>query len=211
MPSPVEEYEFSRTVLYVEFGFHIPVYILEQEYFRLDGSWWPCLSHRQHRSDKDHCRNSKLFQSTIFMLQVILNKRRASSKSVGHENRRLKQFGITAMILIAAVLAMGQARPPRTIEAEVFLLKDVDGNVKAGGGTVPTKLIFLDRAGRERVGTHVRRRLRSTRNEGQKRTIGSHSGGGGIPRWNVVPTIAAGAPLMGPVGRTTCRDGSVGG
>ncbi len=39
------------------------------------------------------------------------------------ENRRLKQFGIAALVLIAAVVAMGQARPARTIEAEEFLLK----------------------------------------------------------------------------------------
>ena len=57
-------------------------------------------------------------------------------------------------------MAIGQAGPPRTIEAESFLLKDVDGNVKAKldskDGT--TKLPFLDRAGHERVA------LKSTEN-----------------------------------------------
>jgi PHD/YefM family antitoxin component YafN of YafNO toxin-antitoxin module len=48
---------------------------------------------------------------------------------------------------------MGQARPARTIEAEVFLLKDVNGSVKAKLDVKDgsTKLMFLDRAGHERV------------------------------------------------------------
>jgi hypothetical protein len=53
---------------------------------------------------------------------------------------------------------MGQARPARTIEAEVFLLKDVNGSVKAKLDVKDgsTKLMFLDRAGHERVVTHIR-------------------------------------------------------
>jgi hypothetical protein len=70
-----------------------------------------------------------------------------------HENRQLKRFGVAVLILIGAVLAMGQARPARTIEAERFLLKDVDGNVKAkldvkdGSG----ELSFYDHAGHQRI------------------------------------------------------------
>jgi hypothetical protein len=117
-----------------------------------------------------------------------------------HENRRLKQFGITAMILIAAVLAMGQARPPRTIEAEVFLLKDVDGNVKAklDEKDGSTKLIFLDRAGHERVALTSAEDFATFEMKDGKGRLGA-TVEAGVSKDGMSSTIATGAPLMGPV------------
>jgi hypothetical protein len=48
---------------------------------------------------------------------------------------------------------MGQSRPTKTVEAESFVLKGADGNVRAKldtkGGS--TELLFYNRAGRSRV------------------------------------------------------------
>ena len=43
------------------------------------------------------------------------------------ENRRLKLAGLLALSLVAAVFAMGQARPPATIEAREFVIVDTGG------------------------------------------------------------------------------------
>jgi hypothetical protein len=117
-----------------------------------------------------------------------------------HENRRLKQFGISALVLIAAVLAMGQARPARTIEAEVFLLKDVDGNVKAKLDVKDgsTKLTFLDRAGHERVALTSAEDFAALEMKDEKGRLGATMGAG-VSKDGMSSTIAAGAPLIGPV------------
>jgi hypothetical protein len=47
------------------------------------------------------------------------------------QNRRLKRAGVGALVIAAAVLLMGQARPVRTVEAQNFLLKDANGTVRA--------------------------------------------------------------------------------
>jgi hypothetical protein len=47
------------------------------------------------------------------------------------ENRRLKRTVLGVALLAAVVLAMGQARPSRTVEASEFVLKDGAGSVRA--------------------------------------------------------------------------------
>ena len=118
-----------------------------------------------------------------------------------HENHRLKQFGIMALVLIAAVLAMGQAWPARTIEAEVFLLKDVDGNVKAKLDVKDgsTKLTFLDRAGHERVALTSAEDFAALEMKDEKGRLGATMAmGAGVSKDGMSSTIAAGAPLIGP-------------
>ncbi len=47
------------------------------------------------------------------------------------QNRRLKQAGISALILTSAAVLMGQTQTSRVLEANAFLLKDADGRVRA--------------------------------------------------------------------------------
>ena len=46
------------------------------------------------------------------------------------QNRHMKQMGVVVLILVAAVLLMGQASPPRTVEANEFILRDGNGRVR---------------------------------------------------------------------------------
>ena len=46
---------------------------------------------------------------------------------VERENRRLKALGLVAVAILASVILMGQARPPRAVEAERFILKNAAG------------------------------------------------------------------------------------
>ena len=53
---------------------------------------------------------------------------------VERENRRLKQAGVVALAVIAAVVLMGQAtggKVAKVVEAEKFVLKDKDGKIRA--------------------------------------------------------------------------------
>jgi hypothetical protein len=53
------------------------------------------------------------------------------------QNRRLKWGGIAVLIAFSAVLLMGQAKPtPRSVEAEKFVLKDANGNVRGWMGVI---------------------------------------------------------------------------
>lgn len=71
------------------------------------------------------------------------------------ENRRLKAVGLVALAAIASVFVMGQARPARIIEAEMFKVVDRTGHEVAslGGGYVGDSqiaepfLMFRDRDG----------------------------------------------------------------
>jgi hypothetical protein len=47
------------------------------------------------------------------------------------QNRRLKKAGIASLVLIAAVIAMGQVQASRTLEANEFALKDGAGKARA--------------------------------------------------------------------------------
>jgi hypothetical protein len=46
------------------------------------------------------------------------------------ENRRLKRIGALASLIGASLLLMGQAKSSRTVEAEKFVLRDANGNVR---------------------------------------------------------------------------------
>ena len=46
------------------------------------------------------------------------------------QNRRFKQVGVLALILLGSVFLMGQASPPRSIEANEFVLKDANGRIR---------------------------------------------------------------------------------
>lgn len=52
-------------------------------------------------------------------------------ETVEKENRRLKRIVASAALLVSAALLMGQASPPRVIEAEKFVLKDESGRPRA--------------------------------------------------------------------------------
>jgi hypothetical protein len=52
-------------------------------------------------------------------------------EKVERENRTLKRFGLAILLIVAAAVAMGQARPNRTVEAENFVLKDPSGRMRA--------------------------------------------------------------------------------
>src|SRR5260370_26114562 len=63
------------------------------------------------------------------------------------QNRRLRQSGIASLVLLSALVVMGQAQTNRVIEANAFQLKDATGKVRARlsmeGPDRPT-LSFLD-------------------------------------------------------------------
>lgn len=59
------------------------------------------------------------------------------------QNLRMKQVGIVALVLAAAVVLMGQAPANRIVEAERFVLKDKGGNVRG------SLAIFADGPGLE--------------------------------------------------------------
>lgn len=65
------------------------------------------------------------------------------------QNRRFKQIGALALILVGSVLLMGQNSARRTVEANEFLLKDENGKSRAEWVVSPsvTALIFDDEAG----------------------------------------------------------------
>jgi len=49
---------------------------------------------------------------------------------VERENRRMKRTGLGVLVLVGAVLLMGQAHSKRTVEAENFVLKDESGRIR---------------------------------------------------------------------------------
>ena len=74
-------------------------------------------------------------------------------EKVEKQNRRLKQTGALASILIASVLLMGQASPKRTVEANEFVLRDANGKERAWLGVIGSgpMLALYDASGKERV------------------------------------------------------------
>jgi len=69
------------------------------------------------------------------------------------ENLRLKRIGISLLVVIGATLVMGQSPSTRTVEAETFVLRGSDGNVKAKLGTKngSTEFVFYSDAGQSGV------------------------------------------------------------
>jgi hypothetical protein len=47
------------------------------------------------------------------------------------QNRRFKQLGASAVIVIASLVGMGQGPAKKTVEANEFILRDGSGNVRA--------------------------------------------------------------------------------
>jgi len=70
------------------------------------------------------------------------------------QNRRFKQIGALALILLGSVFLMGQASPPRTVEASEFVLRDADGRMRAWLGTQgdATALALYDKNGLRQIG-----------------------------------------------------------
>ena len=61
------------------------------------------------------------------------------------QNRRFKQIGALALILVGSVLLMGQAPITRTVEANEFIVKDANGKQRASlglFGNQPTLSLF---------------------------------------------------------------------
>jgi hypothetical protein len=53
------------------------------------------------------------------------------------QNRRLKKGTIATLAILSAIILMGQVAPsPRVLEAQRFVLKDSDGNVRGWMGTI---------------------------------------------------------------------------
>ena len=72
-------------------------------------------------------------RSDIPDLQVILER----MSELEAQNRRLRWGSVAILTLFSAVILMGQAAPaPRVVEAQRFILKDSDGNVRGWMGTI---------------------------------------------------------------------------
>jgi hypothetical protein len=66
-------------------------------------------------------------------LQVILER----IGKLEAQNRSLRWGGMVVLAFLSAVILMGQAAPsPRAVEAQRFILKDSDGNVRGWMGTI---------------------------------------------------------------------------
>lgn len=56
---------------------------------------------------------------------------------LGKQNRWLKWMGVIALAAVSAIFLTGQAAPtPRTAEAQKFVLKDAQGNVRSRMSTI---------------------------------------------------------------------------
>ena len=72
---------------------------------------------------------------------VVMNRLERLEK----QNRRFKQMGALALILISSVLLMGQAAPKNIVEADEFILRDANGNTRANldvAGNVPKLRLY---------------------------------------------------------------------
>ena len=79
---------------------------------------------------------------------------------VEKQNRRLKSVGIAVLVLVSAVLVIGQTVPKERIllEAEAFILRDKNGNVRGGllaTGDGEASLSFADKNGNVRASLTV--------------------------------------------------------
>lgn len=68
----------------------------------------------------------------------------ARLEKLERENRRLKQVGAVALVLVASVLLMGQAKQSRTIEAERIRLLDSHGRARLTIGTPGSSGVAID-------------------------------------------------------------------
>ena len=87
---------------------------------------------------------------------------RARVLKLEKQNRRLKQLGAVALLIVTSLLVMGQASQKKIIEADEFILRDNMGSVRARlSMNVPTgsapgfpaaaQLVLFDEKGKKRV------------------------------------------------------------
>ena len=77
------------------------------------------------------------------------------------QNRRFKQMGAVALAIAAVVILMGQAPAKKSIEANEFVLRDNEGNIRArlSVATLPSgdektstaQLVLFDKQGAQRM------------------------------------------------------------
>ncbi len=69
------------------------------------------------------------------------------------QNCWFKRTGVAALLLAAAVVVMGQARPSRTVTADKFVLVDSQGRTRAvlQADSIRATLTFMDGVGRKRT------------------------------------------------------------
>ncbi len=71
-----------------------------------------------------------------------------------NQNRRLRQLGVMALIVALLLLTTGQVPSRKSVEANEFILKDVNGNVRARLSVdMPgsSKLVLYDEEGKQRI------------------------------------------------------------
>jgi hypothetical protein len=70
-------------------------------------------------------------------------------------NRRLRQIGATTLVVATLLVIMGQAPSTKTVEANEFILRDGNGNVRASfsmnGSLSNPEMVMLDENGRTRI------------------------------------------------------------
>jgi hypothetical protein len=86
-------------------------------------------------------------------IQTILER----LEKLERHNRRLKRAGALALVVVSAVLLMGQAAPKsRIVEAEEFVVKDSSGKMRAvfgvAGKDAPRLLLFESGGGFSKLG-----------------------------------------------------------
>ena len=71
------------------------------------------------------------------------------------QNRRLRQIGATTLVVATLLVIMGQAPATKTVEANEFILRDGNGNVRArlsmNGSLSNPEMVMLDENGRTRI------------------------------------------------------------
>jgi hypothetical protein len=72
-----------------------------------------------------------------------------------NQNRRFKQLGVTALIVLVSVVVMAQVPSGKTVEANEFILRDGSGTVRARLSMDETRsgseMVLLDEKGRPRI------------------------------------------------------------
>jgi hypothetical protein len=85
--------------------------------------------------------NSKHFEDRILKLEK--------------ENRRFRQLGISALVIVTLLLLMGQAAPKKVVEANEFILKDGAGHPRASlridEKTLQTEFALVDQEGNNQI------------------------------------------------------------
>ena len=71
------------------------------------------------------------------------------------QNRRCKQLGVAALLVVVSLIVMAQAPSSKTVEANEFILRDGSGNVRArlsmNESRSGPEMVLLDEKGRSRI------------------------------------------------------------